>query len=298
MQRSFSLADYFQSPSLGNFPIFPQSRCPQDNLINCKFSSSDRAVNWVKNSPKARPGSFNISLENSIGAAMTVSNHTALYKFTFPANSTPLSPLILVDLTDLPKSRSNGAASVDPSTGRLTGNGTFNPSFGIGNYNLHFCVDFKGAEVRDTGVFTDGSVDTNSTTVSAPSDSSVSVGAFARFHAPADNTITARVGVSFISAEKACDNAEKEIPDFDFISTVTNAEEAWKAKLDVIDVNADGVSTDLQKTFWSGVYRTMISPQDYTGENPLWSSDEPYYDSYYWLVLLILIAAADSRLTL
>lgn len=229
---------------------------------------------------------------------MTVSNHTALYKFTFPANSTPLSPLILVDLTDLPKSRSNGAASVDPSTGRLTGNGTFNPSFGIGNYNLHFCVDFKGAEVRDTGVFTDGSVDTNSTTVSAPSDSSVSVGAFARFHAPADNTITARVGVSFISAEKACDNAEKEIPDFDFVSTVTNAEEAWKAKLDVIDVNADGVSTDLQKTFWSGVYRTMISPQDYTGENPLWSSDEPYYDSYYWLVLLILIAAADSRLTL
>lgn len=38
---------------------------------------------------------------------------------------------------------------------------------------------------------------------------------------------------------------------------------------------------DLQTIFWSGVYRAMISPQDYTGENPLWESDEPYYDSYY-----------------
>jgi hypothetical protein len=30
----------------------------------------------------------------------------------------------------------------------------------------------------------------------------------------------------------------------------------------------------------------MISPQDYTGENPLWNSTEPYYDSYYWQVLI------------
>ncbi|KAL2003745.1 hypothetical protein VTN02DRAFT_2510 [Thermoascus thermophilus] len=294
------------SPSLGNFPIFPQSSCAQDDLNNCKFRSSDRGVRWVQDSVKARPGSFSISLENSIDADMTVSNHTALYRFTFPANETAsLSPLILVDLTDLPQSRSHGAASVDPSTGRLTGNGTFNPSFGIGSYDLYFCVDFQGAEVRDTGVFSGGRVDTNSKTVSALSNSSISAGAFARFHTPGNNTVTARVGVSFISVEKACANAEDEIPDFAFARTVSAAEEAWKTKLDVIDVNTDGVSTDLQKTFWSGVYRTMISPQDYTGENPLWSSDEPYYDSYYCIwdsyrsihpLLTILDPVSQSRM--
>jgi hypothetical protein len=26
----------------------------------------------------------------------------------------------------------------------------------------------------------------------------------------------------------------------------------------------------------------MINPQDYTGENPLWKSKEPYFDSFYW----------------
>jgi putative alpha-1,2-mannosidase len=45
-----------------------------------------------------------------------------------------------------------------------------------------------------------------------------------------------------------------------------------------------GASTEIQTSFWSAVYRTMMSPQDYTGENPLWESTEPYYDSFYWYV--------------
>lgn len=28
----------------------------------------------------------------------------------------------------------------------------------------------------------------------------------------------------------------------------------------------------------------MVNPQDYTGENPLWKSAEPYFDSFYWSV--------------
>ncbi len=101
--------------------------------------------------------------------------------------------------------------------------------------------------------------------------------------------LTARVGLSFISSEKACKNAEAEIPDFSFQDTLAIAEKAWKEKLSVIGIdtrtpaNSTGAvdMNDLQTIFWSGVYRAMISPQDYTGENPLWKSDEPYYDSYY-----------------
>jgi hypothetical protein len=88
---------------------------------------------------------------------MTVTNHTALYRVTIPANSStlrqnalPYSPLILFDLTDLPESRINGSITVDGNTGRITGNGTFSPSFGLGTYDLHFCADFLGADIRDT----------------------------------------------------------------------------------------------------------------------------------------------------
>lgn len=249
---------------------------------------SDRAVKWTNGTAQARPGYFGISLENGIDAEMTVSNHSVLYRFTFNNGSTEtLSPVMLVDLIDLPLSRSNGTASVDPATGQLTASGTFNPSFGIGTYDLHFCADFKGATVRDSGVWVKSRAGTEPKTVTlvpdgSNNDKSLSGGSFVRFNAPINNTILARVGVSFISVDQACANAANEQPDFDFERTAADAEAAWRQKLNVVSVDAEGVSSELQTVFWSGLYRAMISPQDYTGENPLWESSEPYYDSYYW----------------
>lgn len=223
---------------------------------------------------------------------MTVSNHTALYRFTFPDTPTeedaPLSPLILADLIDLPLSRVNGSVEVDPGTGRIAGNGTFSPSFGIGTYDLHFCADFAGATVRDTGVFMNNRAGNEPKSLSVVADGIdvspeiLPAGAWTWFEAPdKDNQILARVGVSFISVVQACSNAEAEIPTFDFNGTLKSAQQAWTDKLGSISVTPGGVNESLQTVFWSGVYRAAISPQDYTGENPLWSSTEPYYDSYY-----------------
>ena len=224
---------------------------------------------------------------------MTVSNHTALYRFTFPDNpvesNASLSPLILNDLIDLPRSRTNGSVKVDGSSGRITGSGTFSPSFGIGSYSLHFCTDFSGAEVRDAGVFMNDRAGTEPKSLNTVADGvNVSpdilpAGGWTRFHAPSkDNQIIARVGLSFISVSKACSNAETEIPDYDFDKVHNAAREAWTQTLGAISVKpGPGVTSAKKKIFWSGVYRASISPQDYTGENPLWQSDEPYYDSFY-----------------
>ncbi|KAK7746243.1 hypothetical protein SLS53_002201 [Cytospora paraplurivora] len=221
---------------------------------------------------------------------MTVSNHTALYRVSFLGNasdnSLPYSPLILVDLTDLSDSRSNGSVSVNAATGRIVGNGTFDPSFGVGTYDLHFCADFQGASIRDTGIFQNNrpgrepkSLRTHGTGATAP----VPAGAWVQFHPPdEDDQILVRVGLSYISTDRACANAEKEVPGpFGFDATKSAAEDAWKAKLDVITVDPAGVNNTFLTTFWSGVYRSLISPQDLTGENPLWESSEPYYDSFY-----------------
>ncbi|KAH0384005.1 alpha-1,2-mannosidase, putative subfamily, partial [Aureobasidium melanogenum] len=239
----------------------------------------------------AEPGYFAITLENSVRAEMTVTNHTALYRFSFPKGTAdmPLSPLILADLIDLPKSRSNGSISVDPETGRLVGNGTFSPSFGIGTYDLHFCADFTGASIRDTGVFMNnraGSQPKNLSVVPDGVNNSPDIlpaGAWVRFNAPENNAtqILARVGLSFISTSQACSNAEKEISGFNFDTTHSAARQAWNDKMSVVSVTPGSVSDEFQTIFWSGLYRASISPQDYTGENPLWDSTEPYYDSYY-----------------
>lgn len=220
---------------------------------------------------------------------MTVTNHTALYRITFPGNSSgtilPYSPLILVDLTDLANSRSNGSVSVDPTSGRIVGNGSFSPSFGIGSYDLHFCADFQGASIRDTGIFQNNrpgrepkSLRTYSNGINGPNGvpNPVPAGAWVQFQPPDhDDQILVRVGVSYISVDKACQNAESEIAEFDFDGIKEAAEEAWRTKLSAVSVDETGVSADFLTTFWSGLYRSLISPQDVTGENPLWESSEP-----------------------
>lgn len=230
-------------------------------------------------------------MNTSIHTEMTVSNHTALYRLTFPKTGVtaqnvtlPNSPLILFDLTDLPESRINGSIGVDGKTGRITGSGTFSPSFGLGTYDLHFCADFSGAKIRDTGVFMNNRAGSNPKSVKiVPNGNTplIPAGAWTQFKESANNQLLVRVGVSFISADQACGNAEKEVPDFAFDKLHKAAQDVWREKLSVIKVDATGVSDELQTVFWSGAYRAMISPQDYTGENPLWKSDEPYYDSYY-----------------
>ncbi|EKV07066.1 hypothetical protein PDIG_75800 [Penicillium digitatum PHI26] len=123
------------SPSMGNFPIFAQGNCPHDDIKQCKWQQSDRAAAWEQKSPEARPGYFSISLANGVHAEMTTTNRSALYRFTFSETSgESLSPVVLLDLMDLPQSRISGSADVDQSTGRITASGTFSPSFGIGSY--------------------------------------------------------------------------------------------------------------------------------------------------------------------
>jgi putative alpha-1,2-mannosidase len=85
-----------------------------------------------------------------------------------------------------------------------------------------------------------------------------------------------------VSASVACSIAEAEIPDFDFETTHNAAAVAWRSKLSPITVSTSGVDTSLITNFYSGIYRTMVNPQNYTGVNPIVSADEIWFDSFYW----------------
>ena len=192
---------------------------------------------------------------------------------------------MILDLTDLDDSRQNASVNVDPSSGRITANGTFLPSFGNGQFMSYVCADFQGASVRDAGVYVNDRAGTYPTSLFVERGINlfyIEAGGIVRFNAPSNGTLAARVGVSLVSTDQACSNAETEIPDWDFDGLRTAAEDAWRQKLSVISTDSTGVDEDLLRSFWSGIYRSLISPQNYTGENPLWQSSEPYYDSFYW----------------
>ncbi|ORY55716.1 family 92 glycosyl hydrolase [Pseudomassariella vexata] len=271
------------NPSLGNFPLFPQL-CPGNEVNGCSFRIGDRATRYVPDTVVASPGHFGVELASGIKVDMTSSDHAALYLFKFPTSNE--SSLVLLDLTDLWQSRQNGTVSVDASSGQLVGNGTFLPSFGAGSYVMHFCVSFFGGEVLDNGVWVNNRAGTEPKELYVTRGFNLfylEAGGWVRFSNLTNSTLTARMGISFISSEQACARAEAEIPDpiEDFDRLVTEAGDAWRDKLSAVSVKTGGASKDLQISFWSGIYRTMISPQNYTGENPMWDSGIPYFDSYY-----------------
>ncbi|KAI8951614.1 hypothetical protein F4801DRAFT_287001 [Xylaria longipes] len=238
------------NPSLGNFSLFPEL-CPGDVVDNCNFRLGDRVVNYVNGQRLGRrqPGALRADLESGIAAEMTTSEHAAVFRFTYPQNATEKNPFVLLDLTDMWQSRQNASISVSSgsdessTTGRMTDNGTFFPSVGAGSYVMYFCADFYGGKVLNRGVWVNNRAGTESKELFVTRGFNyfyLEAGGWARFEDLGDdNTITARVGTSFISAEQACGNAEDEIPDpvggFDQLVEVTK--DLRREKLETVSIS-------------------------------------------------------------
>ncbi|KAJ3490419.1 hypothetical protein NLI96_g1434 [Meripilus lineatus] len=188
------------------------------------------------------------------------------------------------------RSSTDPVMTLDPATGRVSGGASFAASFGPGRFRAFTCVDFKGdgfelGQPRESGAWLgDFPVKQTVNLQQLYFGFRDELGALLTFRpAPVNGStvILARVGVSFISAEQACSNAEEEIPDFGFDKVRTSAKAQWNDLLGRIQVDTTNVDPEIVQLFYSSIYRTHISPADYTGENPKWNSTEPYYDSFY-----------------
>lgn len=275
------------SPSLGSFPLFGYNSCPDNDVNRCFFPKKDRARfgSYAADSVRAKPGRFGITLSDGRMVEMTTSLHAALFRFMFQNSSPEDRPLILQDLSDLSDSRQDNA-TIRVDGRRITGDAVFVPSFGQGTYKLYFCSDFDGADIFDSGIFVNSRASSNVKELKISRSINgypLPGGAFVRF-VNASNPIYVRVGVSFISSEQACSSAEQEMPGLgpaDFEKYAQTSTSAWRQKLAPIVVSPEGVDDRSLTSFYSGFYRTMVSPQNYSGENPLWNDGEPYFDSFY-----------------
>jgi predicted alpha-1,2-mannosidase len=99
------------------------------------------------------------------------------------------------------------------------------------------------------------------------------------FHTHANQAIQAKVGISFVSSEQARQNVQSEVPAWNFEQVRKSSVALWNQALSKVDLHGETDSTRIQ--FYTAMYHTMLMPSDRTGENPLWKSDEPYYDDYY-----------------
>ncbi|KAJ7352022.1 alpha-1,2-mannosidase, putative subfamily [Mycena albidolilacea] len=277
--------------SLGNFPFLPltSTECADNDLTKCNVERQSRAIDH--GDPTASPGYFSIPLKNGVKAEVTVTQHTALHRFTYQPDTEQL--LFLLDVTgDLGGSfhTEEGHVTVSPNPTtkgtRVTGSGTFIPSFGQSFYRLFFCFDASATFEQAKYYETSGGMKYTDLDGTTTFDKSISrngvAGVLMGFAPGTAHAFSARMGISWISTEKACAYAEEEIPDISAFDTVhTAARTKWNNVLGTIEVDATGVSAETQELFWSSLYRTYIAPTNVTGDNPLWNSSEPYWDSFY-----------------
>lgn len=95
--------------------------------------------------------------------------------------------------------------------------------------------------------------------------------------------LTSRVGISFISSSKACENLDREIQESTSLqSLMNNAKSKWNAQV-LSKVQVSGASDADLQLLYSSLLGMFLIPSNRTGENPGWSSAEPYYDDSFTL---------------
>lgn len=110
-------------------------------------------------------------------------------------------------------------------------------------------------------------------------DSGEKTGALLRF-AEGGPVVNLKVGISFVSELKAKENCREDIPGWSFSDVRKGLEYAWEKLLHKVEIPED-TPLRQKRMFYTALYHTMLMPSDRTGDNPLWTDKEPYYDDFY-----------------
>jgi predicted alpha-1,2-mannosidase len=208
----------------GDVPILPVT----DSV------GSDSEESFSHSDETATPGYYAVSLGNGTSAKLTATTHAGIGEFTFPATTTASLEFELDDPDNVYVSSTFNAVGSDEVTGSVTSSGFCEAT---NDFTLYFAVEFD-QDFDAAGTYSDGG--------------------YATFDTESDQTVTARVGISYTSVAEAQDNLSAEVADEAFASVESAAQSAWTTALDKIQV-AGGTSAE-QTDFYTALYHAEQFP--------------------------------------
>ncbi|KAK2612709.1 hypothetical protein QQS21_001326 [Conoideocrella luteorostrata] len=247
------------------------------------------------NDTRAKPdvtevGYYKASLGSATVLEMSASKKAGIFNYTFPKND---ELHVLVDVSHVLSSYRGqgleqhylaGNISVqrqDDSHVFYTGWGTYDNGWNrAGPWTVYFCGYFDAPSTYKTFLGKDKTSDKLAEFSTTPSYQSKTarLGALFKFN---QTSVTSRVGVSFISANKACSNVDAEIPKGTRLDDVRlETRQAWNAEV-FGKVTTSETNTTKLNQLYSALYFMHLLPTNKTDENPLWESSEPYYDDIF-----------------
>lgn len=221
---------------------------------------------------------------NQIKTEITTAEKVSFYRITYPKNTSKelkIDPGFFLGENPEPHARESqqfvGSQIEIVSDTEVRGYSRISGGWNNGRaYTVYFWATFD-QPIAKYVTWKDGKFYSNQ---SAQFDSGKKTAALVSFGNDGKQELNVKIGISFLSELKAKNNIQDEIPHWDFNTVLASLENKWEQLLSRITLSAD-TSDAYKKMFYTGLYHTMIMPVNRTGENPLWTNDEPYYDDFY-----------------
>ncbi|KAI9062844.1 glycoside hydrolase family 92 protein [Trametes sanguinea] len=276
----------------GNFEIMPMV-CPH-GFNSCPLTLASRERFRKNNTDDASPGYFSQTLDNGIKMEATSTRRAGLERFTFPKGSKPYFVLDLAN--DLPASFAGGQLDIDPEQGRITMGGLWGSSFGptLYNYQAFACYDLLDGgkqKLSEWGVWTGMTSEDFQTAGLGLTHLNLTrnliggvyeSGALFSYDGNPEQ-VNIRVGISFVSTDQACANAESEVGNASFEEIMAQSKALWNEKLSKVEIDLKDTPANVTEMLYSSLYRASLTPNNATGETqgPFANTTHPYFDSLY-----------------
>lgn len=225
----------------------------------------------------AKVGLYSVDLTRyNTSVRISASHSAAIHEYTFPATD---KANVLIDLGSFLSSYERqefvGSEVRVLSDTEVEGYSRIRGGWNMGRaYTVYFYAKFE-TPATSFGTWKSGKLFPN---VSSQYDSNEKTGSYFTFDLKQKKQVRVKVGISYMGLNKAKQNAA-EITDWSLDVVKNNAVKEWNKILGQIKI--EGGSEDCKKIFYSSVYRIFLQPTNYTGENPLWISNKPYYGDYH-----------------
>ncbi|WP_345947618.1 GH92 family glycosyl hydrolase [Mucilaginibacter sp. PAMB04274] len=230
----------------------------------------------------AAAGYYTALLERyTIKAELTVTHSTGLHRYTFPetqdAHILIDAASFLVKGSTVQKLVNSSIKVISPT--EVEGFGTVAGGWNEGAPYTVFFYAQVSKPAKGIQTWFNGVLSTNREVKPVKAGGTGSSGAVLSYTTQAGEQLIVKVGISFVSTQKAKQNLEKESLTKSFDQIRKSASAAWNQLLQRVQV--EGENTADKTRFYTALYHVMLMPSNRTGENPLWKSKEPYYDDYY-----------------
>jgi predicted alpha-1,2-mannosidase len=216
-----------------------------------------------------RPGYYSVRLNPARGGAieteLTATTRTGMARFTFPRSP---RASVLVNAGGSAQPNDFAAVSIDPAQREI--DGTASSGLFCGQrprYRVYIAAVFDrpfesyGAWEGSTAL-AGATAASNSQAPPSNPKTSAAAGAYATFDTRRNRTVTARVGVSFVSVEAARANLAAENPGRGFGEIAGQAERRWNSWLGRVRVG--GGTPRLLDTFYTALYHVGLAPRTFS----------------------------------